>query len=188
MPHQVIFSATGKRFYGSADLSTLFKFLARFFSVCVVFVSSWQISDNLMLLEIYIFYVILNICLAPFYFLMLKCQIVSGLGLNKICAYTCCHILRSCPFFGEHFYLWTNVFRVTYMRYLKKRVVGTGTLTSSTHHLSSTRPTRNACFQKSFVKERNPNLKKWATFVNFFVWLHLKSQESKFIFYPFKEI
>lgn len=121
MPHQVIYSATGKRFYGSTDLSTLFKFLARFFSVCVIFVSSWQISDNLMLLEIYICYVILNICLAPFYFLMLKSQIVSGLGLNKICAYTCCHILRGCPFFGEHFYLWTNVFRVTYMRYLIKK-------------------------------------------------------------------
>ena len=69
MPPQVIFSATGKRFYGSADLSTLFKFLARFFSVCVIFVSSWQVSDSLMLFKIYACDVIFNTCLAPFYIL-----------------------------------------------------------------------------------------------------------------------
>ena len=102
----------------------IFQLCSRFwqdFSLCVIFVSFWQVSDNLMLLKIYVCDVIFNTSLAPFYFLTLKSQFVPGLELNKIYAHTCCHILRGSPFFGGHFYLWMNVLGVIKMRYQKKK-------------------------------------------------------------------
>ena len=42
------------------------------FFLYVIFVSSWQVSDNLMPLKMYVCDVIFNTCLAPFYILTLK--------------------------------------------------------------------------------------------------------------------
>lgn len=124
------------------------------FFLCVIFVSSWQVSDNLMPLKIYVCDVIFNTCLAPFYILTLKSQFVPGLELNKIYGHMCCHILRGCPFFGGHFCLWMNVQRVTYMRNWEKEELWTRELIL---HLPATCLQQNqeemmeqfsACFQK----------------------------------------
>jgi hypothetical protein len=114
----------------------------------MIFVSLWQISDNLMFLKIYVCDAVFNIFLAPFYFLILKISLVLGLELNKIYSYTCWHILRSYPLFAGHFYLWMNVPRVTYMKNWGRRVVATGHRSLSTHHLSLTKTMKKS--QTSF--------------------------------------
>lgn len=119
MPPQIIFSATGKGFYGSEDLSTLFKFLATFFSVCDIcflLASFWQL-DTFKNISLWCDLQYLPCTILYFDTKKLVC---TSLELNKIYAHMCCHILRGCPFCGGHFCLWMNVQRVTYMRNWEK--------------------------------------------------------------------
>lgn len=165
-----IFSATVKRFYGSADLSTSFTlFWQDFFYVLylfslVKFLTTWC-------LEKYIFISVMwssILVLHHFIFDSKKLACTRTWAEQNMCP-CMLRVLRGCPFSGEHFYLWMSCLELhVWATRERRRVVATGTHPSSTWPLSSTRPRGNSgtifnltvfkqkTVEKSFIKEKKP--------------------------------
>ena len=143
MPPQIIFSATGKWFYGSADLSTLFKFLATFFSVCDIcflLASFWQLDA------------FKNICLwcdlqylpcTILYFDTKKLVCTRPWAQQNIWSYVLPHFKRLSFLWRAFLFVDECAESYIYEKLGKRRVVDQGTHPSPTRHMSSTKPGRN---------------------------------------------